>query len=194
MSSKLNASFCAERSRANHRPPSPRRTATPTRRRTDAMVHGHLQSPDTYSHLLTHPVWNEAFTWLKQMLVEPAKGIHPLRGDDMYVNVMSYATLPRAACRFESHRKYLDLQYTMQGGEVIEWRRAPELTADGEYDEGHDVQFYHLAPATTRLHMLPGYFVIFHPSDAHLPKVSDEASSDVFKLVIKIKVNLLSRT
>jgi biofilm protein TabA len=157
------------------------------------MIHGHLHTPDTYASLVQHPVWQTAFEWLRQMPAAPEKGIHPIRGDDMYVNVMEYATLPRSQCRFESHRKYLDLQYTITGAELIEWRLNTELATDGGYDDAKDLQFYHLSDALTRVHMLPGHFAIFFPSDAHLPKVSDGTNGSVFKLVIKINLNLLKQ-
>jgi len=155
------------------------------------MIHGHIQTPDTYAHLLSHPVWRQAFDWLRQMPANPTPGIQPLRGDEMYVNVMQYDTLPRTQCRFESHRQFLDLQFTISGAEIIEWRRVEELKPDGTYDESRDLQFYHLADAATRLHMPPGYFAIFHPSDAHLPKVSDGIQKSAFKLVIKINRRLV---
>src|SRR5439155_23683956 len=99
------------------------------------MIHGHLHTPDAFAPLLLHPVWKEAFEFLKSLPAQPAKGIHPIRGEDMYVNVMEYATLPREQCHFESHRKYVDLQYTITGSEVIEWRRSGELETAGRYDE-----------------------------------------------------------
>jgi beta-galactosidase beta subunit len=34
--------------------------------------------------------------------------------------------------------------------------------------------------------MFPGSFAIFHPSDAHRPKVRDDSNLNIFKLVIKI--------
>jgi biofilm protein TabA len=157
------------------------------------MTHGHLLSPDTYAPLLLDPVWNEAFDWLRNMPAEPAKGIHPLRGDEMFVNVMKYDTLPREQCNFESHRKYVDLQYTIRGGETIEWRRSSELTAAGPYDDPKDLQFYQLGDAPTRLHMPPGYFAVFYPSDAHLPKVLDGVHASVYKAVIKVGIHLLGR-
>lgn len=155
------------------------------------MIHGNLDSPDAIAPLLLHPVWREAFDFLKKLPENPPKGISPIRGDDMYVNVMEYETLPRQQCHFETHRRFVDLQYTIAGGEMIEWRRSSELELDGPYDEARDLQFYRLADAPTRVYMPPGYFAIFYPSDAHLPKVSDGMNPSVYKLVIKIGLHLL---
>jgi len=66
------------------------------------------------------------------------------------------------------------------------------LAIEGPYDEVKDLQFYHLKDASTRLHMPPGFFAIFYPSDAHLPRVSDGCNASVYKLVIKIALHLLN--
>jgi len=85
---------------------------TPTNQH--AMIHGHLRSPDAIATLLSHPVWREAFDFLENLPENLTKGISPIRGDEMYVNVMEYDTLPRTMCHFETHRKYVDLQYTIR--------------------------------------------------------------------------------
>jgi len=107
------------------------------------------------------------------------------------VNVMEYATLPREECTFESHRRYVDLQFTLAGGEFIEWRRAPELEISGPYAQDKDLQFYRPAAASTRLHMPPRHFAIFYPTDAHLPKVADGVHASVYKAVVKVGLHLL---
>jgi len=156
------------------------------------VIYGHIDSLDSYEHLLAHPVWKQAFQWLRDMPESQAPGIVPLRGNEMFVNVHGYDPLPREQCRFESHRKYLDLQYCIRGGELIEWQRTALLETDGPYDETKDVQFYRLRDSQTGLHMTPGSFVIFYPTDAHLPKVCDGVNKSVFKLVIKVKRTLLA--
>jgi biofilm protein TabA len=156
------------------------------------VLYGHLAAPDAYAHLLAVPAWKLAFDWLKAASPETPAGIQQLQGDEIYVNVHGYETVARTQGRFESHRRYLDLQYCLAGGEMIDWWLASELAPDGGYDEGKDVRFYQppadrlrAVPATT-LRMAPGSFAIFHPSDAHCPKVQDGVNPRVFKLVIKI--------
>jgi biofilm protein TabA len=156
------------------------------------MIHGHLATPDSYAHLLANPMWKLAFDWLKTVTPATPLGIQQLQGDDIYVNVMKYGTLPAEQCRFETHRKYVDLQYTITGAEVIDWKRSSELAPAGPFDEPKDLQFYLPGPTLTRVHMLPGCFGIFFPSDAHRPKVFDGIHPDVFKLVVKINLHLVS--
>jgi YhcH/YjgK/YiaL family protein len=158
------------------------------------MIYGNLRSLDTYSALLVDAVWREAFGWLRELPPRAACGTYALRGEEMFARVMEYDTLPREECAFESHRRYIDLQCTIAGGELIEWRCSGELEPAGPYDAETDVQFYRLAPAMTRMHQLPGHFAIFYPSDAHMPKVSDGVHPNVFKAVIKVGIRLLGST
>jgi biofilm protein TabA len=174
------------------------------------VIYGHLSGPDAYAHLLVAPAWKLAFDWLKNATAATPAGIQQLQGDEVYVNVHGYETVPCEQGRFESHRRYVDLQYCLAGGEMIDWRLASELEPDGGYDGDKDVLFYRppvsrvlgsrapesavsrgfALPATT-LRMSPGSFAIFHPSDAHRPKVQDGVNPRVFKLVIKIDRKLV---
>ena len=155
------------------------------------MIYRNITDTDAFESLLHRPAWERVFAWLKTVTPATPLGIQQLQGEDIYVNVMTYATLPPEECRFESHRKYIDLQYTIMGSEIIEWARSDELTPDGGYDESMDLQFYRPALTHTRVPMRPGYFGIFFRSDAHRPKVTDGICSDVLKLVVKINRQLL---
>lgn len=155
------------------------------------MIHGNLQTTESHAYLMANPAWKLAFDWLRSVTPSTPLGITKLQGDDIFANVMSYQTLPPEQCRYESHRKYVDLQYTITGAEVIEWLDSKGLTLDGGYDEAKDLQFYRSAPTLTHVHMLPGCFGIFFPSDAHRPKVSDGKHDQVFKLVVKMNLDLV---
>jgi YhcH/YjgK/YiaL family protein len=156
------------------------------------MLHGHISTPDSYAHLLTNPAWRFAFDWLKQLPADPEPGIRQLQGEDVYVNVHGYDTLPREQCRYESHRRYVDLQYCIRGGELIDWQLGSTLKPAGPFDEPKDLQFYELGTSLTQIQMVPGSFAIFFPSDAHLPKRNDGIQKSVFKLVVKVAHRLVS--
>lgn len=156
------------------------------------MITGKLNEPETYGFLMNHAVWKEAFDWLKVLPENPEPGIHAIRNNnEMFANVHGYAPIPREQCRYESHRKYVDLQYVIRGGELIEWQLAGKLNTDGGYDAEKDLQFYRLGESKTVIHKLPGHFSIYYPPDAHLPKMHDGIHDDIFKLVIKIQRSLL---
>ena len=155
------------------------------------MLHGDLREPGSYAGLDSHPVWRQVFQWLRELPADAALGHYEIQGEQIYVSIQEYSTLARHEARFESHERYVDLQYTLSGLEGIDWAPRGSLTADGPF--GNDVQFW-LPPSepVTTLCQSPGRFAIFHPVDAHRPKVRLGSQDRVRKLVVKIEKALLA--
>lgn len=155
------------------------------------MLHGHLNEPESYAGLISHPVWNQVFQWLHRLPTDAAVGHHEIQGEQIYVSIQEYATLARHEARFESHERYVDLQYTLSGLEGIDWAPRSSLQPDGSF--GNDVQFWLSPPEpVTTLCQSPRRFAIFYPCDAHRPKVRIGAQDHVRKLVVKIEKALLA--
>ncbi|HEX4119628.1 MAG TPA: YhcH/YjgK/YiaL family protein [Verrucomicrobiae bacterium] len=150
------------------------------------MIYGNLLHPDAFEFLKTSPTWRDAFNWLKTLSSNTPVGVTELDGDRIYASVQRYDTLPAVQCRYESHRRYVDLQYCIGGGEIIDCCFSSELTTDGDFNEKKDVQFYLPSPKGIPVRMSPGCFTVFFPSDAHAPKRRDEVNSTVHKVVLKI--------
>lgn len=128
-----------------------------------------------------------SLTWLRGLPATPEIGRYELdETTGLYAMVMRYDTVPAEESRYESHRRAVDLQYTISGGEGIEWAHSDELSADGEYDVDRDLQFYLPSESGAFVKNLPGYFSIYAPTDAHRPKVRIPGHKDVFKAVVKI--------
>lgn len=158
------------------------------------MIYAKLDSPSTYLPLIGHPVWDEAIEVLRQLTTESPLGIIEIRGKDMFVNVHTYDTKKRSDCRFEGHRDTIDVQYIIEGGELVDWIFKTELQEDGKYLPEKDFQYY-LPPTelpATQLHLKAGYFGIFFPQDGHRPKVNDGTNTGVLKAVVKINRALFS--
>ena len=88
-----------------------------------------------------------------------------------------------AGARLEVHRRYLDIQYSLDGRERIGWRRSP--TANGSTrptTKGGDIAFYADSPAVW-LPLALGHFLIFFPTDAHAPLAGE---GPLGKVVIKV--------
>ena len=156
------------------------------------MIFGHLRHPDALAHLLTNPVWKEAFDWLRTLRPTARPGTQLLRDKAMYGLIQDCETLPREQCPFENHRHYLDIQYCIAGGEIIECDLVSRLEPASEYDAANDIRFYRPANGQTTLHLLPGDFAVFYPSDAHRPLVTDGMSPRVLKAVVKVNLSLLT--
>jgi biofilm protein TabA len=150
------------------------------------MIFGNLSYSSTFGFLAVHPLWRLAFDWLRTVTPNTQPGVTELDGERVFASVQRYETLPAKQCRYESHRRYVDLQYCVGGGEIIDCGFSTDLETDGDFNEKKDVQFY-LPPARSiPLLMAPGCFAVFFPVDAHAPKRSDEKNSSVHKVVIKI--------
>lgn len=155
------------------------------------MLLSHISYPSTYQLLTENSIWQLAIEWIKQQAHKSRCDIFELRGRDMFVNVHGYDTMQDHLCKFESHRRYVDLQYCISGGEKVEWMPTEDLEADGSYDEENDVQFYNTEKKGNMISFTPGMFGIFYPEDGHRPKISDEINTNIKKLVVKISLKLL---
>ena len=136
------------------------------------MLHGILTDPTTCEPLALHPTWRLALAWLKSLPGDIPIGRHNLLGESMFALVQEYETLPEDQCRFESHREHVDLQYTISGRERIDWAPRSCLQPDGAFEVEKDYGFWLPPPGpVTSLLNSRGRFAIFHPEDAHRPKV-----------------------
>jgi biofilm protein TabA len=156
------------------------------------MILAHIDHPGTYLPLSNSNVWIKALDWIKTYAHNSPGGIFELRGRDMYVYVHGYDTLPAEECRFESHKRYIDLQYCITGGERIAWELIHSLSPDDGYNQDKDFQFYKPHKTSNILTLTPGYFAVFYPEDAHRPKQSDGINQSVWKLVVKLNCVLVT--
>lgn len=152
------------------------------------MIHDSLSQVERYVGL--HPLFGVAFTWLMTHR-EVADGKHAIRGDDLFVIVETAATHDPATRRFEAHRRYIDIQVNLAGGEVMEWLPTADLRVEDDFQPEGDIAFFHpptIAP--TRLHVRPNEFAIFFPSDAHKPVCHPPSGPTTYrKLVFKVDTN-----
>ncbi len=63
-----------------------------------------------------HPLFPTAFAWAQDKRHHAlADGKHTLLGEDLYAILDSGTTAPARDKRFESHRRYIDIQLNLQG-------------------------------------------------------------------------------
>lgn len=116
-----------------------------------------------------HPLFERAFRFLAGTdLHSFAPGRHPVDGDRLYLSIDHVQGRGRDGARLEAHRRYIDIQYTIDGDEEIGWMPLASCTPAGPFDEAKDVGFFDTRPATW-LAVPRGTFVIFFPDDAHAP-------------------------
>lgn len=111
------------------------------------------------------------------------KGKYDL-GDECFVNILE--SNPTTSAKWESHIKYLDVQYVISGSETIEWQIIEKMNKTTEYDEVKD-RFLGTAENGKSIAVEEGMFMILFPQDAHCPGI--RANHDALKkAVFKIKI------
>lgn len=110
-----------------------------------------------------------------------------IRGQDIYALHQVNKTKPVKLACFEAHRKYIDLQYILQGQELITVSDRDNLTILASYDNQKDIQFFKYFPAASFL-MKEGMLAVFYPHDAHAPGISFKRQQLVRKTVVKVRI------
>lgn len=100
--------------------------------------------------------------------------------------VQEYATKEIATQLVETHRKYLDVQYIVEGEELLGWAPTETLTPAEEYNEVKDKQMY--SGHVDLMRIGQGCCYVVWPEDAHMPGVHLDKPTSVKKLVLKLKV------
>ena len=113
--------------------------------------------------------------------------------DGITANVQRYETKPVAECRPESHEKYVDIQYIVEGEEYMGWcPLSPDLQVSEAYDAAKDVGFFARLVPDSDIVLTPGAFAVLYPEDVHRPKGAvDDAPTHVTKVVVKVPVAML---
>jgi YhcH/YjgK/YiaL family protein len=133
-----------------------------------------------------HPLLERAFRHLADTdLRRLAPGRHPVDGDRMYLSIDHVHGRGRDRARLEAHRRYIDVQYTIEGDEEIGWMPLASCgPMAGPFDADKDVGFFDTRP-TSWLAVPEGTFVVFFPQDAHAPLAGRGALK---KAVMKVAV------
>ncbi|MBR1708870.1 MAG: YhcH/YjgK/YiaL family protein [Clostridia bacterium] len=128
-----------------------------------------------------HKEMEQAFAFISEALdLEP--GRYDL-DNGLYATISEGMTRPKETINFEAHRKYIDLQYVITGGERIAWANINELNRVGEEPERDN---YYFEGPSTSFTVRPGSFYIMFPGDAHKTSCHKEFPKYYKKVVIKL--------
>lgn len=115
-------------------------------------------------------------------------GKHIIDGDNLFAACMEYETKEKTLSKNEAHRKYIDVQYIINGSEKMIASGITGLEVIEEYDEDKDVIFYE-NKCECEMIAQKKCFAIFFPEDAHIPGLNITAESlMVKKVVVKVHV------
>ena len=106
--------------------------------------------------------------------------------EGIYAILQEYAPKKKADKSIESHHRYIDIQWMVEGKEYLGYAYKNTLKSCG-YDKEHDTEIL-----TGDIALLPFHknqFAILFPEDAHMPGVKSPGSTKtVKKIVIKVPV------
>jgi YhcH/YjgK/YiaL family protein len=123
-------------------------------------------------------------------LAKLPEGKIEIEGDDIYASVTTKRTQPYSAAKYEAHKKYIDIQYAIDGKEdILCWFTQ---MAGGMIEEYPEKDLYFYASTGRPITIGSGRFVILFPTDIHAPGLTHmdkpENEGDCKKIVVKVKV------
>ena len=131
--------------------------------------------------------FQKAFEFLKNADFSSIdKDLIEIDGKNIYAMIQKYDTRKPKDAKWETHQKYIDLQYMISGAENIGFVLSDYLDITEEYDEVKDFEF--LDGMGDYVQLNEGEFVIFFPTDAHMPRLKIKNIETVQKVVIKVRV------
>ena len=139
-----------------------------------------------------HPVLQQALTLaVAANLQEKTPGRYELQGDNIFMNVMQFATQSPEQKKAELHREYIDIQVLLSGEERILFGMTDSARHCEEMHVEDDYQLCSQIADEQAMVLKPGKFVIFMPGEPHKPGCVVQTPMDIKKVVIKVRASLL---
>lgn len=132
--------------------------------------------------------WDQAFHFLKSAnLKELPLGKQELEGEHLFVIVQEYYGKLKSDALYESHKKYIDIQYVIEGEELMGLTTLDKVTVKEPYSDEKDIAFYDFEGGDY-LKATPENFFLFFPEDVHRPSITTGDSVQIKKIVVKILI------
>ncbi len=143
---------------------------------------------DKLDHYSEIPYAKDIMNFIEEFkMTDMESGRYDIHGDELFAAVSRYDTEPRELRKFESHRKYIDIQIVLNGREEMDWAPIDSLNmTDNGFERGDDIAFYEGESLST-VTLGGGHCAVLFPEDGHRPNVMHEKVGNVLKIVFKIK-------
>lgn len=111
---------------------------------------------------------------------------HELDGKNIFAIVSEYDTKPMEEGKWESHKKYYDVQFVASGEEKIGYVFKDKMKILEEYNADNDFMLWE--GEGDFLTAKAGDFLILGPDDIHMPSIQINGPSKVKKVVVKVLI------
>lgn len=112
-----------------------------------------------------------------------------LLSDRVRVVVSSYKTDGPSFEGYEAHKKFIDIQYPIQGREKVLWSPLEGMVPTRQYDSVKDRAIWDQPVQETSIITGEGVFAVFFPEDAHRPCLPVRDPEVIKKITLKISVD-----
>ena len=145
------------------------------------MIFDKTSNLNLYASLIPH--LDEILEFARTASQKPV-GTYPYPGGR--IMIQEGETSPLTEKDFESHKNYLDLQWILNGKEVMEYANVHDLTETVPYDPEKDIQFW--KGTGCLMEVTADTFYLVYPEDAHKPCCHMNEKTAYRKIVVKIPV------
>lgn len=149
------------------------------------MIMDQLKNAGLYKGL--HPNIDYALQYLQtHPIVDMAPGKYEIKGEDIFLLIQTYDTRSLDEGFWEAHRTYTDIQYIIEGSELMGVAHIENLKLTEDHLDEKD--YVVLEGDGNFLKVEQGIFVVFYPHDAHMPCLFVDQPAQVKKAVMKVRI------
>ena len=129
---------------------------------------------NAHKYYSVHPSFGKAFEALAGIDDSTPDERITVDGDNIFINLGEYVNKNIDECAFESHKKYIDIQYVLKGEEYIDICDEKLLEVTDNRLDTDDIAFWGNTDKFSRADLTEGIFVVIFPGEAHRPCVAPD--------------------
>ncbi|MFX4236482.1 YhcH/YjgK/YiaL family protein [Aliarcobacter butzleri] len=149
---------------------------------------------------INNPKFEKVFSYIQKLQDKSSKEYKSLENikigdcnkivldENCFVLEQAYISKDKKDCFFESHKKYIDIQYIFYGTEIMEVENINNLETIQEYNESLDYAKHAQSINSSSLLIRENELAIFYPSDAHMPCLKVDKNEKIIKAVFKVAI------
>lgn len=101
-------------------------------------------------------------------------------------SVKHTTTNPAEALLFETHDRYYDIHYILQGEEYMGLAPREQLQLQQAYDPQNDITRYEKPQDYDKVRLGPGMYLVVGTEEGHMPLMCVDAPASIVKVVVKV--------
>ena len=129
---------------------------------------------NAHKYYSVHPSFEKAFEALAKIDDSTPDERITVDGENIFINLGEYVSKNIDECLFESHKKYIDIQYVLKGEEYIDICDEKILEVTDDRLDTDDIAFWGNTDKFSRADLAEGIFVVIFPGEAHRPCVAPD--------------------